>query len=96
VVFSAIPHGITLPAKASGGVMVWIGGPRGRGGGRTKALILHDPPPGYRPPRRRMPLRERQRRARRDWILEHVLAVILILTAGAFLVIMLIMLATRL
>jgi succinate dehydrogenase hydrophobic anchor subunit len=43
-----------------------------------------------------MPLRERQRRARRDWILEHVLAVILILTAGAFLVIMLIMLATRL
>jgi hypothetical protein len=43
-----------------------------------------------------MPLRERQRRARRDWILEHVLAVIFILTAGAFLVIMLIMLATRL
>jgi len=31
--------------------MVWIGGPR-RGAGRTKPLVLHDPPPGYRPPRR--------------------------------------------
>jgi hypothetical protein len=59
--------------------MVWIGGPRGRGSGRTKPLMLHDPPPGYRPPRRRMPLKQRQRKARQDWILEHVLAVILTL-----------------
>jgi hypothetical protein len=72
--------------------MVWIGGPRGRG----KPLVLHDPPPGYRPPRRMMPLKERQRKARQDWILEHVLAVILILTAGAFVVIMLIMIAMHL
>ena len=66
--------------------MVWIGGPRGRGG-RAKPLILHDPPPGYHPPRRRMPLKERQRIARRDWILEHVLAVILIFLVAAFMVI---------
>ncbi len=75
--------------------MVWIGGPRGRGGGRTKPLMLHDPPPGYRPPRRRMPLKERQRKARQDWILEHVLAVILILSAGAFMVIIFLMIATH-
>jgi hypothetical protein len=31
--------------------MVWLSGPR-RGAGRTKPIVLHDPPPGYRPPRR--------------------------------------------
>jgi hypothetical protein len=31
--------------------MVWLSGPK-RGGGRTKPIILNDPPPGYRPPRR--------------------------------------------
>jgi hypothetical protein len=30
--------------------MVWLGGPRG--GGRTKPIVLHDPPPGYQPPKR--------------------------------------------
>jgi len=75
--------------------MVWIGGPR-RGAGRTKPLILHDPPPGYRPPRRRIPLKERQRIARRDWILEHVLAGVLILAAGAVVVIIVLMTATHL
>jgi hypothetical protein len=75
--------------------MVWIGGPRGRGAGRTKPLMLHDPPPGYRPPRRRMPLKERQRKVRQDWILEHILAVILILSAGAFMVIIFLIIATR-
>jgi hypothetical protein len=73
--------------------MVWIGGPRGRGAGRTKPLMLHDPPPGYRPPRRRIPLQERQRLLRRDWILEHVLAVILVLCAGTVLVIICLMMA---
>jgi hypothetical protein len=74
--------------------MVWIGGPRRplRAGG-AKPLILHDPPPGYRPPRRRTPLKDRQRIARQDWILEHVLAVILILAAAAVLVIILMMIA---
>jgi len=40
-----------------------------------------------------MTLRERQRIARRDWILEHVLAVILALVATALLVIIVLMLA---
>jgi hypothetical protein len=35
--------------------MVWIGGPR-----RRRGLYLHDPPPGYHPPRPRMPLKDRQ------------------------------------
>ena len=75
--------------------MVWIGGPRGRGSGRTKPLTLHDPPPGYRPPRRKMPLEQRQRMARQDWILEHVLAVILVLAAIAVVVIIAVMVATH-
>lgn len=75
--------------------MVWIGGPRGRAAGRTKPLVLHDPPPGYKPPRRRIPLKEQQRILRRDWILEHVLAVVLALSAGAVLVIIVLMAATH-
>jgi hypothetical protein len=42
-----------------------------------------------------MPLKERQRRARQDWILEHVPAVILTLSAGAFMVIILLIIATH-
>ena len=72
--------------------MVWIGGRRGRGN-LSPRLMLHDPPPGYRPPRRRIPLKERQRRARRDWILEHVLAVILVPLAVALIVIIVLMVA---
>jgi hypothetical protein len=75
--------------------MVWIGGPRGRGGGRTKPLMLHDPPPGYRPPRRRIPSKERQRIARQNWLLEHVLAVILAVSAGAVMVIIILIVATH-
>jgi hypothetical protein len=67
--------------------MVWIGGPRrdpadrlGRG---RRGLYLHDPPPGYRPPQSKMTLKDRQRIARRGWILEHVLTVILVLSAAA-------------
>lgn len=73
--------------------MVWIGGPRGRGAGRTKQLMLHDPPPGYRPPRRRMPLKQRQRMARQEWVIEHILAVILIPSAVAVAVIIVLMVA---
>ena len=65
-------------------------GPRWRGAFRPR---LHDPPPGYRPPRRRIPLKERQRMARRDWMLEHVLAVILTLSAVVVVVIIVLMLA---
>jgi hypothetical protein len=42
-----------------------------------------------------MPLKQRQRKARQDWILEHVLAVTLTLSAGAFLVIIFLIIATR-
>jgi hypothetical protein len=79
--------------------MVWIGGPRrdpndrlGRG---RRALYLHDPPPGYRRPRLRMPVKDRQRIARQDWILEHVVAVILVLSAAAVIVIICLMIATH-
>jgi hypothetical protein len=57
--------------------------------------MLHDPPPGYRPPRRRISPRERQRIARQDWILEHVLAVVLALSAAAVLVIIVLMVVTH-
>jgi hypothetical protein len=76
--------------------MVWIGGPRRRrGSGRGGGLYLHDPPPGYHPPRPRMPLKDRQRIARQDWILEHVLAVVLILCAAAVLLIICLIIATH-
>jgi hypothetical protein len=77
--------------------MVWVGGPRRRGrAGRGGGLYLHDPPPGYRPPHPRVPLKELQRRARQDWILEHILAVILMLSAAVVIVIICVMIATHL
>jgi hypothetical protein len=42
-----------------------------------------------------MTLKDRQRIARQDWILEHVLAVVLILSATAVIVIMCLAIATR-
>ncbi len=71
--------------------MVWLGGPRR--GGRGRPIMLHDPPPGYHPPRRRIPWPERQREARQDWILMRVATVVLILVAGALAVFFLLMLA---
>jgi hypothetical protein len=74
--------------------MVYLGGPRRRrGGAGAKGIYLHDPPPGYHPPR--MPSKERQRRARQDWVLEHVATVVLILAAGAFMVMLLVFIATH-
>jgi hypothetical protein len=77
--------------------MVWIGGPRRDPGDRLgrgrRGLYLHDPPPGYHPPQPRMSLKDRQRRARLDWILEHILAVILIPLAVAVAVIIVLMIA---
>ena len=79
--------------------MVWIGGPRRDPGDRLgrgrRGLYLHDPPPGYRPPQPRMTSKDRQRIARRDWILEHVLAVILILSAAAVILIICLIIATH-
>ena len=74
--------------------MVWLGGPRGRGG-RTKPIVLHDPPPGYRPPRRRIPLKDRQRKAREDWVLMRFATVVLVLAAAAFMVIIFVIIATH-
>jgi hypothetical protein len=77
--------------------MVWLGGPRrpGRFSRRPGGIYLHDPPPGYRPPRPRMPLKDRQRQAREDWILLRVLTVVLVLTAAAVLVIVSLIIATH-
>ena len=55
--------------------------------------MLHDPSPGYRPPRPRIPLQDRQRKAREDWVLMHVTAVILILLSAAMAVIIALMIA---
>jgi hypothetical protein len=76
-------------------MMVWLGGPRVRSG-RTKAIVLHDPPPGYRPPRPRIPWPDRQRKARQDWVLMRVATVVLVLAAAAFMVMMLVIIATHL
>ncbi len=77
--------------------MVWIGGPRRDPGDRLgrgrRGLYLHDPPPGYHPPRLEISLKERQQKARQDWILEHILAVILISSAVAVAVIIVLMIA---
>jgi hypothetical protein len=71
--------------------MVWLAGPS-RGAFRPR---LHDAPPGYRPPRPGMSLKERQRQAREDQILLRVLIAILIPTAVAVIVIIVLMMATH-
>ncbi len=71
--------------------MVWLGGPRR--GGRGRPIVLHDPPPGYHPPRSRIPFRDRQRQAREEWVLMRVATVVLVVAATAFAVIMLLAIA---
>jgi hypothetical protein len=72
--------------------MVWISGPR-RGVGRVK---LHDPPPGYHPPHGpRIPLKEQQRRARRDSVIIRVATLALVFAAAAFMVIIFVIIATH-
>ena len=76
--------------------MVWLGGPRGRRvSTRSRGIYLHDPPPGYHPPRPRMPPKERQRQARQEWVLMRVATVVLALVAVAFIVIMVMTIVTR-
>ena len=77
--------------------MVWLGGPRGWRPGRTRirGIYLHDPPPGYHPPRPRLSLKDRQRQARQDWVLMRVATVVLALAAAAFMVIMVVIIATH-
>ncbi len=73
--------------------MVYLGGPRRRRGTLTRGIYLHDPPPGYHPPRPRIPLKDRQRTARRDWVLMRVSTVILVLAAAAMAVFIVLMIA---
>ena len=73
--------------------MVWIGAPRRSWGTGRRGIYLHDPPPGYRPPE--MPSKDRQRQARQDWVLMRVATVVLILVAAAFMVIMILIIATQ-
>lgn len=77
--------------------MVWLGGPRRSSpwSGRTRGIYLHDPPPGYQPPRAREPLKDRQREAREDWILMRVVTMVLALVVVAFVVVMLVIIATH-
>ena len=70
--------------------MVYLGGPR-----RRRGIYLNDPPPGYRPPRPSITLKERQREARQDWILMRVATVILVLAAAAVVVIISLIIATH-
>ena len=72
--------------------MVYLGGPRRRIG-RSTGLYLHDPPPGYSPPRTDLPLKTRQRKAREDWVLMRVTTVIVVLVATAVAVFIALMVA---
>ena len=77
--------------------MVYLGGPRRRrGAGGAKGIYLHDPPPGYHPPRRRIPLKVRQREAREHYVLMRVVTVALVLIAGALVVMMSMIIAQHL
>jgi hypothetical protein len=72
--------------------MAFLSGPR-RGVGRVK---LHDPPPGYHPPREpRVSQKEQRQRALRDWAIMRVATIVLVLAAGAFVVIIAVFIATR-
>jgi hypothetical protein len=73
-------------------MVVWLGGPRRGTGGRAKPIVLHDPPPGYRPPR--MPSKFVQQQLRKDYILMRVATVVLVLLGVAFLAIICVMIVT--
>jgi hypothetical protein len=76
--------------------VVYLGGPIDpRSPRRRRGIYLHDPPPGYHPPRPRLPLKDQQRQARQDWVLMRVATVVLILTAAAVLVIISLIIATH-
>jgi hypothetical protein len=59
----------------------------------SKSIVLHDPPPGYHPPRPRIPLKERQREAREDRVLMRVATVAVVVAAAAIAVIFMLMIA---
>jgi hypothetical protein len=71
--------------------MVYIGG----NGPRRPRVYLHDPPPGYRPPRTEMPKQDRQRKARQERLLMRIATMVLVLAAVSFIVIMFLLIATH-
>ena len=74
--------------------MVYLGGPRGRRRIMGRGIYLHDPPPGYRPPRDKTPLKNRQRIARENFFLMRILTVVLILAVAACLAILFLAIVT--
>lgn len=74
--------------------MVYLGGPRGRSP-RRRGLYLHDPPPGYRPPRNRMAKRDRQRMLRQDYILMRVTTVAAVAVVIALVTVFVVIIATH-
>jgi hypothetical protein len=73
--------------------MVYLGGPRGRNGTRSRGIYLHDPPPGYHRPRTKTPFRIRQRQAREERLLLRVTTVALVLLVAAMAVFIALMIA---
>jgi hypothetical protein len=73
--------------------MAYLGGPIGPR--RRRGIYLHDPPPGYHPPRPRLSLKDQQRKARQEQVLIRVASVVLVLTAAGVLVIISLIIATH-
>jgi hypothetical protein len=73
--------------------MVWLGGPRRGSNSGARRIVLHDPPPGYRP--RSLPRKFVQQQLRSDYILLRVGTVVLVLLAAALLVILCVLIATH-
>jgi hypothetical protein len=73
--------------------MVYLGGPTGPR--RRRGIYLHDPPPGYHPPRPKVSLKDRRRQAREDWVLLRVMTVVLVLLAVAVLAIICVIIVTH-
>jgi hypothetical protein len=70
--------------------MVWLSGWRANG---VRPIVLHDPPPGYRPPKQRIPEEEQRRRVGRDRVLIQAATVVLVITATAFLALIIVLIA---
>jgi hypothetical protein len=73
--------------------MVYLEGPIGPR--RRRGIYLHDPPPGYHPPRPRLSLKDQQRQARQEQVLIRVASVVPVLTAAGVLVIISLTIATH-
>ena len=75
--------------------MVYLGGPRRRRGRGGSGLYLHDAPPGYRPPRQHLSVKDQQRNLRTDWLLLRVATVVIVPVVIALVVIIALMVAAH-